>query len=851
MLALEDSEISSPLFPDSDVASFPVKDPLPFGDYILEKEIGHGGMGVVYRARQLSLARVVALKLLLLGKYSSAESIECFQREARSAAGLNHPNIVPIYEVGEHDGQHFFSMEFVDGKDLEEILESGPLPPCRAAEIVLAIADAVQFAHEHGMLHRDLKPSNVLVDRTGKPRLTDFGLAKRIGEQSELTRTGRVMGTPNYLAPEAVLGAVTEIGVASDVYGIGAIFYELLTARPPFLGSSVLETIRSICHDEPAAPRVINSSVPRDFETVCLKCLAKDPKARYSSAAALREDCKRLLTGHPPLARRPGPIVKLQKWAQRNIGYVLLVSTILIVSSLAYAIVRDFRAERDLARQLATSSAAWGNAELASRNGQWREALRYWREAEAAGYGDKIYLGLRRAEAWTVLSQPDRAGGELVKLSKRADLGERRGTVLLYLGEHELFDKGTYGQGVNHIQQAVQAGLMGADKSFAAALLAESTPRALELFRETLKLNPFHHGAHRHSLGLEHLLGRHEELAEHIRVFKTLFPDDPSGTFVEASELALAGNLANAQARLESVSGAAPPELLNRLRSGLRLLTLAAKYYDVDVYLGERPFDRAELDQLLANVGSLLPSQGLPTTPLSLSSFRVPDLPCIQSGIHEAFEAVQTLMVPLWGDMDSTVRKIKSSWGHHPEALLPMFAATSLDSRHPRGEPKSLSLLLIQADLFQLAADSSSVLPSLGRLALYRAARVHFELAERHQTNSVQACLANIRNASRALEISPSEGRTYFEMAFALNDYDLARTFLKRWEEKKPRNTDALQARIRLEISTGTFGEALKSIDQLLARSPEDKWAAEQKQIALKKLNELIISTRSATNPNP
>lgn len=825
--------------------------PMVFGDYILEAELGHGGMGVVYRARQISLNRVVAVKVLLLGKYSSTESVERLQREAQAAAGLVHPNIVPIHEVGQHDQQHYFSMEFVDGKDLEKILIGGPLSARRAAELVVSIADAVHFAHLHGVLHRDLKPSNVLIDRLGNPRLTDFGLAKQMGERKELTRTGQLMGTINYLAPEVLLSRGQEIGIPSDVYGIGAIFYELLTDRPPFWGSSMAETIRSICHDEPASPRALVTNVPRDFETVCLKCLAKDPKARYASAAAVRDDCRALLSGHAPLARRPGPLVVFQKWAQRNIGYVLLGSAILISSSLAYAIIRDVRAQRDLARQVATLSSAWGKAELASRNGQWRDALRHLNDADAAGYGDKVDLGLRRAEAWTVLSQPDKAGGELERLAKRADLGDSRGTVLLRLGEHQLFGPATHNQGVQNIRQAVQAGLAGAEKPFADALLATSTPQALELFRQTLKLNPFHHGAHRHSLGLEHLLGLHQEVAEHIRVCKILFPDDPSATFVEASELALAGKLADAQALLESVSQTTSSEVLHRLRSGLPLLDLAAKYYDVEVKLGQRQFDSRQFDQLRASAASLFSHAGVPNMPISISQSRIPDLPCIQTGIHEAIEAVQALMFPLLGDTDATLRKIKSSWGHHPEALLPMFAATSLDAQHPRSGTKSLALLSIQAQLFQLAADSPSILPTLPRSALYRATKTHYELAGRQQTNSVQSCLANIQRASRFSSLSAAECQAYFDMAFALGNHDLAGDLLRTWLQRKPDDPAALRARIQLQIAKGAFGSALQSADQLLTISPSDQWALEQKETAVRKLNELVKASRATEEPNP
>jgi serine/threonine protein kinase len=250
------------------------------GDYLIEEEIAHGGMGIVYRARQLSLGRTVAVKLLLLGRHSSAESIERFRREARSAAALRHPHIVSVFEVGESDGQHYLSMEWVDGKDLAQRLRDGPLPVRLAAEYLRTLALAVQYAHERGVLHRDLKPSNVLIDAFGEPRLTDFGLAKPLDGSSDLTETGRLLGSPNYLSPEAAAGRVDAVGPASDVYSLGALFYELLTGRPPFLSQSLPDTLINIRDREPVGLRRLNPAVPADLETVCLKCLEKQPSAR-------------------------------------------------------------------------------------------------------------------------------------------------------------------------------------------------------------------------------------------------------------------------------------------------------------------------------------------------------------------------------------------------------------------------------------------------------------------------------------------------------------------------------------------------------------------------------------------
>jgi WD40 repeat protein/serine/threonine protein kinase len=345
---------------------------LRFGDYLLEQEIAHGGMGVVYRARQLSLGRTVAIKLLLLGRYSSAESIERFRREAQSAAALRHPNIVAIHEIGEHEGQHFFSMDYVEGQNLAEAVRAGPLEPRRSAEVVGAIAKAVHFAHEHGVLHRDLKPSNVLLDAFGQVRITDFGLAKKLGGSSDLTVTGQVVGTPSYLSPEQAAGKLAALGPTSDVYSIGALMYELLTGRPPFLANSLQETLMRIQNNEPVSPRALNPALHRDLETICLKCLRKEPEHRYGSAQALAEDLKRWFRHEPVLARPIGTIGRLTKWIRRNprTAALLLLCGLAILAFLVGQTVMSVR----LSRANTRVEAANVNLTRSLYEAQWRQA---------------------------------------------------------------------------------------------------------------------------------------------------------------------------------------------------------------------------------------------------------------------------------------------------------------------------------------------------------------------------------------------------------------------------------------------------------------------------------------------
>jgi serine/threonine protein kinase len=311
------------------------------GEYEVLGELGRGGMGVVYKARQKTLKRVVALKMILGGIHAGPEELARFHAEAQAVARVQHPNIVQIYEIGTHEGGAFLALEFVDGGSLEKRLREAPLAPRPAARLLEAVARAVHAAHQQNVIHRDLKPANILLSfsalsesgaRAGPgpaplserplneltPKITDFGLAKRLDEDSQQTRTGAVMGTPCYMAPEQASGRVREIVPATDVYALGAILYEMLTGRPPFRGVSAVDTLLMVRHDEPVPPRRLQPKVPRDLETICLKCLQKDPKKRYDSALALAEDLAQFQAGAPIRARPMGRAERAWRWCRRN-----------------------------------------------------------------------------------------------------------------------------------------------------------------------------------------------------------------------------------------------------------------------------------------------------------------------------------------------------------------------------------------------------------------------------------------------------------------------------------------------------------------------------------------------------
>jgi WD40 repeat protein/serine/threonine protein kinase len=362
--------------------------------YEVQELLGRGGMGVVFRARHLRLNRIVALKMARAGGYASPFERERFQREAVAVAGLGHPNVVQIHDVGDSDGWPYYTMEFVDGGSLAERLSGTPMPAHQAALLVATLASAVEAAHKGGIIHRDLKPSNVLLTADGTPKVADFGLARRQEGGATLTQSGARVGTPSYMAPEQARGLTHAVGPGLDIYALGAILYELLTGRPPFRGETAAETERQVIEQEPESPSRLNAKVPTDLETICLKCLEKEPGGRYATAGALAEDLSRFLNHEPIRARPMGPLVRLARWGSRNPVLVASLSMVSVTALVAIATILwqwrgavEARQQSDLAvkserweRYRSNISAAASALQFQNNSGTARRAL------EAAPY---------------------------------------------------------------------------------------------------------------------------------------------------------------------------------------------------------------------------------------------------------------------------------------------------------------------------------------------------------------------------------------------------------------------------------------------------------------------------------
>jgi serine/threonine protein kinase len=538
-------------------------EPLPgagaiLGDYELLEEIAQGGMGVVYRARQQSLQRIVAVKVLQAGPLASPQQWQRFQAEAEAIASLDHPNIVPVYEVGVHDGRPFFSMKLLDGGSLAQQLKDGYRPsPREAAQLLATIADAVHYAHERGILHRDLKPANILLDARGQPHVSDFGLAKRAlpcGEAGaapaavELTVSGAIVGTPSYMAPEQAAGSRV-LTTAADVYGLGAILYELLTGRPPFRGVDLFDTLRRLQDEEPRPPRALNPRLDRDLETICLYCLCKEPGQRYAGAAELARDLRRYLAGEPIGARPVGPLQRGWRWCRRRPFAAAAAAAFVLVIVTAVALI-DWQRRRaetsNQAKEALNESLQDSNLHLettnvhlsASREKGRRMIDELCRQLSTDGWGEDPVIQAKRKE---LLEQGLRYYRDFLD-DPNAEAPAREELIRAY------FRIGDISSALGSSEQSAEA--FGHARTAAEALLQrkpEDAGARLWLARIDNRLGTLHKNARRTTDAQKAYRAAHDLLADLHRAA----PDDLD---VEA-ELAVScnnlGNLYHGMSRLE------------------------------------------------------------------------------------------------------------------------------------------------------------------------------------------------------------------------------------------------------------------------------------------------------------
>lgn len=847
-----------------------------FEKYDLIERVGQGGQGEVWKTWDYELRRFVAMKRLTKAELDSEPDLYRFLAEAQITSQLDHPGILPILDVGlDPDDRPYYTTSLVTGRTLEQVWRSSEeLSLQEKVRLLAEVCDIVAFAHSKGVIHRDLKPQNILVGKFGDVRVVDWGAAYILAQDRvrfeqalglaqwdgiETARAEQILANPIsplatqstgqpltivFAPPEILAGKRDELGFPTDIYAVGVMLYDLLAGGLPYALSDGTLPDPKILREEiirgapvPVAHR--RPATPRDLISVCEKAMAHCPTVRYQRMSELSDDLRSWLEVRPVKARNPGILLKFQKWSLRHAPAVVAGSAIIVLSSVFFFISRSLKAETNAAKQ----ASAIRSAELAERSGRWRDALQYWSQAEKAGYNDSVQLGLARAEAWTVLDEPGRARKELSKLAARSDLGGERGRVLLMIGEDEMFTPSNAQKGMQDVLKAIASGLAGDDNAYAKGLLAPSSAEALRYFQEAIFLNPYHHDAHVALLGLEFLLGQYEPLQSECRIFRTLYPDDPSPVILDAFELAAQNRLHDAQLRLKTIGSGTGTEAMERAGLVCKKLAAAAAYYDVNRFLSPRPVDSS---LYLPEIDPFALSSDLFAVSATEPGARIPQLPCIKDGLLESLNGVRLLISPFMSNPDAAVRKIRNGWAHHAESLLPLIAGLALD-RYKTDKDNSSLIAPLQSELFQMAADSTSMLPALPRAARYLAAKTQFDLAKANPTSQQAAaknCLINARRACEDHDTSAEELAAYYDFAFALRDFDLARQLLVKSEALGVSGTTLTQKRIELEVAVGALDSARERIEDILTRHPEDAWALREKDILSEKIQAMAQPAR-------
>ncbi len=870
--------------------------------YEILEVLGRGGMGVVYKARQTGLNRLVALKMILAGPYATTEQLARFQTEAEAAARLRHPNIVQIYEIGQAEGRPYFSLEYVEGGSLAERLKQTVLPPREAAALLEVLARAVDHAHQQGVIHRDIKPANILLqrkpttddtDRTDKnkskysslsvlsvssvvdflPKIADFSLARQLDSDSGLTRTGAVLGTPSYMAPEQADGRSHDGGPATDTYALGAVLYECLTGRPPFRAATPLETLDQVRRQEPVPPRRLNPAVPRDLETICLTCLHKDPHRRYRSAEALADDLHRFLAGEPIRARRSSALERGVKWVRRRPALAallaVLIATPVLVASREIALrleaeSQSDRAEknRERAEQQAHISVVMA-ARDAANHWLWEKARGRYTVAIEHNFPDRRELEVERLAC--LMAHPRRElRAELARLGAEQDLpAPARAAVLLYRGEVGLIDGEEKdlekAEGLVRAALEVPGGLSAADRAYARGLLADSPRAAIEHYRAALARAPFHRA--NSALVLELVFsGQFEEARRGAAFMLRVNADYTVAHYALAVIAALeedAQGLQRHMRELHRVVGERGRAAVDRQLAFFRQVPeLGRRLHGRDAGKaggGVNPLALGGLIGELARHVKALDEAGAP----GLLGVPAPVLLRPRKLLSKLWAVQFTLSRQ---DPNEAARLAEKAEADYPEALLRLQHANALltvAGRHVnRGDweaggramervrelarqatmaPTLLPFgpyrhnarwLCVLADSWDAVRRrirfASGVMAQLGLGPLPAAAGLgahgsHFE-AERARRNRAE--ILAVAHHSRGFD----EARTALLPAFVeLLEPEDARLLLTDWIGDEPEEPAPLRLRARLELRQRNYGTALHDAQRVLARHPNDR----------------------------
>jgi serine/threonine protein kinase/tetratricopeptide (TPR) repeat protein len=904
--------------------------PLPMvAGYEVLGIVGRGAMGVVYRARHLALNRVVALKMILSGPHAQPDERTRFRKEAVAVARLQHPHIVQIFEVGEQDGRPFLALEFVAGGTLQRALNGKPQPARWAAEVVETLARAMHHAHQQGIVHRDLKPGNILLqgihhkdtkdtkeDEEGQPKgkpafgpsgplglcgeslspkITDFGLAKQLDLDQSQTQSGVIAGTPSYMAPEQASGQTRAVGPAADVYALGAILYECLTGRPPFLAATSLETLLQVQSVEPVSPRRLQPGCPTDLETICLKCLDKQPRRRYATALDLAEDLCRFLEHRPIVACPAGVLYRFAKFARRHralVGGVACVFLALVLGIIGTGIgllraraeqTRAQKAEQETRRLLAESYEH--AARLAMQRGAWRGALDNLDRALAAGREDSAELHLLRVKAWSALDDVSRAWQELQELSRRSDLGHLEGPVLLWQADLALCLSSDDEKNLEQVRRAVRRGLPPAEAAYAAGLLADTSPRAAEHFLRAVQEDPFHQRGNSMLILLWTYLGQFDRARERLAFAELVFPDDPTFKVLRAQLHVLAeDDLERGYAVLNQARGPLDDRRLSTARSLVALLYRLRRMKGLAAGDGGSAWLQ-DLGGVLAGAAVLSdlqrPVRAAGGPPLTSSGLLLPIPPVLFKALRRLPGALELATRLALGDYRGLGQTLSEALRIHPDGLLYLA----------QGQMLGLQDRWAEAEIAFLAAAQTPSIVAVRRPALFAAMEAAWVLAHQERSspeiarrNRLFSCRGQLgavlasapsgplhvlpplffeaegprqRALGHARKLVALGGLRVDQMphltvvALQMDDLDLARRLVSEWQRQAPGDLIALRRRAAVELKGGAYGRALEAADAVLKALPGDPQALRLRGQALEQIRKQAESLKAGDKRPP
>lgn len=808
------------------------------------KEIGRGGMGVVYHAIQESLGRDVAVKMIHHAHYLNDTQRQRLIKEAQTIACLEHPNIVQIYEIGEQSGSPYFTMELIRGGSLDRQLHGAPMSPIAAAELVEKLARAVQIAHNHGIIHRDLKPANILLGVDGEPRITDFGLAKHLDEAGH-TRSNSLVGTPSYAAPEQAQGRLSEIGPGTDIHALGAVLYECLTGRPPFKSTTIMKTLSQVIHEEALSPILLVPDIPVDLETICLKCLRKEPARRYTTALELATDLRLFLKGKPIHARPLGPWARFVQNCKRSPMVTSLVSCMVLLmvlfvigGALFYNQVRMALAEKHVEV-----------AHFAAQAGQWEQSLSHWRMALDKGHSNPVEAQLQIYRILSMLGREQEAKALLAKIARHPDREDRQADIYLWQAD-ALLQAGLAAQGRKQLEKALSAGLTGAGKEYALALKAPTTKDAIERLKRTITIERWHHPARAQLAFLLLLSGDRSEARAMAQQTLQWLPADLSSLITLSWLEALEGNL---QEGRQYISQAGTAISLESAQSLIRMNELLSSFQSI---VANWKGDNLPLQQMIEQFRQnwIEVAQTCPTV-------RFPP---------QLTNLVEWLPANEPWDRELMLQKLNLACRYHNEGSLHFLRGIlqlpQLDFQNKEAIQRAESQILQARNAFLVAASQDSLLPGLRQAALYGAAvqeltlaaggmQQHLFQAGQHLQQSTKSGPWSLTRARAAFEIcldanakeaawicyqglqqsaqnNQLEAQNAYHLAKSRGAFEIARQINFDQQRDFPNDMSLLRERMAMEWQAKEWLRAMQAADAILAQSPTDAAAIKTRRMA-------------------